>query len=58
MKKSIMTFLFICLVLLKTQAFALENNRDIFGVFIETQSEAERKKSRVSSGSVGKAIHD
>ena len=54
MKKSIMTFLFICLVLLKTQAFALENNRDIFGVFIETQSEAERKKVGSALGQLEK----
>lgn len=44
MKKSIVSFLFICLVLLNTQAFALKNDRDVFGVFVETESKVERKK--------------
>ncbi len=44
MKKSIVNFLFVCLVLLKIQAFALKNDRDVFGVFVETESKVERKK--------------
>ena len=44
MKKLIVSFLFVCLVLLNTQAFALKNDRDIFGVFVETESKVERKR--------------
>ncbi len=57
MKKLIVSFLFVCLVLLKTQAFALKNDRDIFGVFVETESKVERKKeSRICPETARKAI--